>query len=213
MSSPMKKLIATFALSALAYAAHAGGLEALENFVRTAKSGRADFTQVVTSPGKDGTVRTKTSTGTFEFQRPNRFRFAYRKPFEQTIVADGKTLWLHDVDLNQVTARSQDKVLGSTPAALLATSPNLDALKKDFELTALPDKDGLQWVQATPKVKEGQLNGVKIGFRGNDLAALDITDGFGQRSVLTFNKFELNADIPPAQFAFKPPLNADLVKQ
>jgi outer membrane lipoprotein carrier protein len=38
-------------------------------------------------------------------------------------VADGQTLWLHDVDLNQVTARKQAQVLGSTPAALIAAAP------------------------------------------------------------------------------------------
>ena len=68
-------------------------------------------------------------------------------------------------------------------------------------------------MQATPKVKEGQLNNVKIGFRGNELASLDIADGFGQRSVITFSKMELNGEIPAATFAFKPPVNADLVKQ
>lgn len=208
----MKKIIA-LAIAFFAVAAQAGGIEALENFVKTAKSGRAEFTQTVTSPAKDGQVRTKTSTGTFEFARPNRFRFAYRKPFEQVIVADGKTLWLHDVDLNQVSARNQDKVLGSTPAALIAASPDLGALRKDFELQGLPDANGMQWVQATPRDKEGQVHSVKIGFRGNELAALDIVDGFGQRSQIAFSKMELNTDLPASTFQFKPPVNADLVKQ
>jgi outer membrane lipoprotein carrier protein len=209
----MKKAFASLLLSALALGAQASGLDALENFVKSAKSGRAEFTQVVTSPAKDGQVRTKTSTGTFEFARPNRFRFAYRKPFEQVIVADGKTLWQYDVDLNQVSTRNQQRALGSTPAALIAASPDLAALRKDFDLQTLPDAEGLQWVQATPKVKEGQVHSVKIAFRGNELAALDIADGFGQRSVLTFTKMDLNADLPAATFQFKPPPAADLVKQ
>jgi outer membrane lipoprotein carrier protein len=208
----MKRILAIL-VAAFSFAAHADGVASLESFIRNAKSGRADFTQVVTSPGKDGQVRTKTSTGTFEFSRPNRFRFTYRKPFEQVIVADGKTVWLHDVDLNQVTQRSQEKVLGSTPAALIAASPDLGTLRKDFDLQPLPEKDGMQWVQATPKVKEGQVHNVKIGFRGNELASLDIVDGFGQRSVLTFTKMELNSDIPATAFQFKPPTNADVVRQ
>lgn len=195
-------------------AASAGGLESLENFVKTAKTGRADFTQVVTSPSREGQApRTKTSTGTFEFSRPNRFRFDYKKPFEQTIVADGQTLWMHDVDLNQVTARKQSQVLGATPAALIASSPDLNALKKDFKLDAIADTDGLQWVQATPRAKDGQLNSVKIGFRGDALAALDIHDSFGQRSVITFSKMALNAGVTADSFQFKPPQGADLVKQ
>lgn len=210
----MNKLFATLLIAATSVSAGAAGLESLENFVRTAKSGRAEFTQVVTAPARDGqAARSKTSSGTFEFSRPNRFRFSYKKPFEQTIVADGQTLWLHDVDLNQVTARKQAQVLGSTPAALIAAAPDLAALRKDFNLEAAPDKDGLQWVQATPKAKDGQLNSVKIGFRGAELAALEIMDGFGQRSVMTFSKMDVTASVPADAFQFTPPKGADLVKQ
>jgi outer membrane lipoprotein carrier protein len=209
----MKKLFATLALTALAAAAHAGGMESLENFIRSAKSGRAEFTQVITAPAKEGqAARTKTSSGTFEFQRPNRFRFEYRKPFEQSIVADGQTLWLHDKDLNQVTHRKQAKVLGSTPAALIAASPDLETLKKDFDLQALPEKDGLQWVQATPRAKDGQLASMKVGFRGDQLATLDILDSFGQHSVLTFTGMQLNAGVSADAFRFQPPKGADVVQ-
>lgn len=210
----MYKLIATILIAGTSLSVGATGLESLENFVKTARSGRAEFTQVVTAPARAGEVaKTKTSTGTFEFSRPNRFRFSYKKPFEQTIVADGQTLWLHDADLNQVTARKQAQVLGSTPAALIAAAPDLAALRKDFNLEAAPDKDGLQWVQATPKAKDGQLSSVKIGFRGNDLAALEILDGFGQRSLMTFSKMDLAAAVPEQAFQFTPPKGADLVRQ
>lgn len=209
----MKKLIAAAFLSAAGLAAQAGPIESLENFIRTAKSGKAEFTQVVTAPARQGqAARTKTSTGTFEFERPNRFRFIYQKPFQQTIVADGQTLWMHDVDLNQVTSRKQAKVLGTTPAALIAASPDLETLKRDFELQALPDKDGMQWVQATPKVKEGQLTAMKVGFRGEQLAALDIQDSFGQRSLLTFNGMQLNGGVSADAFRFTPPKGTDVVQ-
>lgn len=209
----MKKLFATFALAALAAAAHAGPIESLENFIKNAKTGRAEFTQVITAPSRNGeAARTKTSSGTFEFQRPSRFRFEYRKPFEQTIVADGQTLWLHDKDLNQVSQRKQAKVLAQTPAALIAASPDLETLKRDFDLQALPDRDGMQWVQATPKQKEGQLTSMKVGFRGEQLAALDILDSFGQRSLLTFNGLQVNAAVSPESFRFTPPKGADVVQ-
>lgn len=212
----MKKTIAiaTFLMAACALSARASGLDSLENFVKSARSGRAQFTQVVTGPAREGQgVRSKTSSGTFEFARPNRFRFDYGKPFEQTIVADGRTLWLYDADLNQVTARQQSQVMGSTPAALIAAAPDLGALRKDFSLEAAGEKDGLQWVQATPRVKEGQLHSVRVGFRGDDLAALEILDSFGQRSMLTFTKMELNVPVPPQLFQFKPPPGADVVQQ
>ena len=88
-----KKLFVVLAWPFVAASAWADGLQRLEDFVRTVSSGRADFTQVVTAPAREGqAARTKTSSGTFEFSRPNRFRFVYRKPFDQTIVADGQTL-------------------------------------------------------------------------------------------------------------------------
>ena len=208
------KLLATFLIAACALPVRAGGLESLENFVKTAKSGKADFTQVVTSPSKDGQApRSKTSSGTFEFSRPGRFKFAYKKPFEQTIVADGQTLWLDDVDLNQVTARSQAAVLSSTPAAVIASAPDLRALQADFTLQAAPDKDGLEWVLASPKAKEGSLQSVRVGFKGTSLAALEILDSFGQQSRLSFGAFAVNAGADGAAFQFKPPVGADVIRQ
>ncbi len=195
----------------------ADGLQALEEFVKSTRTGRAEFTQVVTSPGKDGqAAKSRTSTGTFEFLRPQRFRFVYKKPFEQTIVADGVTLWLYDVDLNQVTARKQAQTLGSTPAALIASASTIAAIEADFSLQAAPERDGLSWVLATPKAKDGQLRTVGVGFRvqdkGHVLAVLEIFDSFGQRSVLTFGKVQLNPALDPALFQFSPPAGADVVR-
>jgi outer membrane lipoprotein carrier protein len=210
----MKKLIAPLLIAGCAQYACADGLKSLENFMKTVQGGRAEFIQDVTSPPKDGQPpRTKHSSGTFEFQRPGRFRFVYRKPFEQTIVADGKTLWLYDADLNQVTQRKQADALGNTPAAIIAAKPDVQSLQADFTLQALPDKDGLEWVQATPKNKEGELQSVKVGFKGDALTTLDILDGFGQRSVLQFSQTQTNPSFPPNAFEFKPPAGADVVKQ
>jgi len=197
--------------------ASANGLESLEQFMRQAQSGRAQFSQVVSSPAKDGKVgRSKTSTGVFEFERPGRFRFIYQKPFAQTLVADGQTLWMYDVDLNQVTARKQAQALGSTPAAMLTSSSDLKALQADFVFQAEPDKDGLHWMRATPKAKEGQIQSVLAAFRSTDkgpaLAVLEVQDSFGQRSVLTFSAYEANPAWGQDHFHFKPPAGADVVR-
>ena len=208
------KLIATFLIAACAISARAGGLESLESFIRTVKTARTEFTQVVTLPAKEGqSARAKTSSGTFEFSRPGRFRFVYKKPFEQTIVADGQTLWLYDVDLNQVTARKQAQVLGSTPAALIASAADVRALQVDFALTADAASDGLEWVLASPKAKDSALQSVRVGFRSGELAVLEMVDSFGQRSSLRFNAFQANVALEPAIFLFKPPAGADVIRQ
>ena len=185
--------------------AWADAVDTLREFTREVKTGRASFTQTVTSP--DG-ARKKTSTGSFEFSRPNRFRFAYEKPFAQLIVGDGAKVWLHDIDLNQVTVRAMDQALGGTPAALLAGG----ALDKDFELSAQPAKDGLDWVLATPRAKDGSVASLRVGFRGKDLAALEIVDAFGQRSAMQFSGVQQGLALPAERFRFTPPPGADVLQ-
>ena len=194
--------------------AHADGMDSLESFIRTARFGHAEFTQVVTAPGRDGqAARTRKSTGTFDFSRPNRFRFVYNQPMAQTIVADGQTLWLYDTDLNQVTARQQSAVLASTPAALIASAPDIKALQADFTLVNAPEQDGLAWVLATPRATDGSLHSIRVGFKGSALAVLDIVDSFGQRSVLTFGAFQTGKAPESSTFVFKSPAGADVIRQ
>ena len=201
----MKTLLLTATLLVGA-AAHADSVDTLREFVRDAKSGRANFTQTVTSP--DG-AKKKTSSGSFEFIRPDRFRFAYSKPFEQLIVGDGHKVWLFDPDLNQVSVRKASQALGATPAALLAG----DSLDRDFTLQPQPDKDGLAWAQATPKAKDGPFQFMRVGFRGKELAAVEIVDSFGQRSVLQFSNVASNVQLPTERFRFTPPAGAEVLEQ
>ena len=201
----MKTLLLTATLLVGA-AAHADSVDTLREFVRDAKSGRANFTQTVTSP--DG-AKKKTSSGSFEFIRPDRFRFAYSKPFEQLIVGDGHKVWLFDPDLNQVSVRKASQALGATPAALLAG----DSLDRDFTLQPQPDKDGLAWAQATPKAKDGPFQFMRVGFRGKELAAVEIVDSFGQRSVLQFSNLASNVQLPAERFKFTPPAGAEVLEQ
>ena len=214
MNEFMKSIWTLLLGAMLALPANASGLDALEAFVKNVKTGHAVFMQVVTAPAKDGqAARSKTSSGTFEFSRPNRFRFDYLKPFAQTIVADGQTLWLFDTDLNQATARSQVAALGSTPAALIASAADLKALEANFALSPAPEKDGLEWVVATPKGSDNALQSVRVGMKGSGLAVLEILDSFGQRSVMTFSAMQVNVVLDPTVFQFKPPAGADVVRQ
>lgn len=199
-------LLALPMLLLVAVAAHADALDTLRDFVRDVKSGRATFTQQLTSA--DGQKK-RTSSGSFAFERPNRFRFEYAKPFEQLIVSDGQKVWVYDVDLNQVTQRRLSQALGATPAALLAGA----ALDKEFELTALPSQGGIDWVQALPRQKDGAFQSMRIGFRGKELAAVEILDSFGQRSRLDFSQYEANAAIPASTWRFTPPAGADVIEQ
>ena len=199
-------LVAWGALTLVPMAAQADAVEALKAFVQQVKTGRATFVQTVTSP--DG-AKTKTSSGSFEFARPDRFRFAYTKPFDQLIVADGQKVWIYDSDLNQASSRKFTQALGATPAALLAGAD----LGRDFDLVGLPSTDGLDWAKATPKVKDGAFESMRIGFKGKQLAAVEVTDNFAQRSRLTFAQFSANVELPPERFKFVIPKGVDVLEQ
>lgn len=202
----MKQLL--WLLAFVASATHADAVDALRDFTRDVKTGRTTFTQVVSSADN---AKKKTSSGSFEFARPNRFRFAYAKPYEQLIVGDGESVWLYDVDLQQVTVRAMDQALGATPAALLAGA-NVD---KDFELKAQPSAQGLDWVLATPRAKgeAASFQSLSVGFKGKALAAIELVDNFGQRSLLTFGDVVTNVAPAADAFRFAPPKGVEVLRQ
>lgn len=204
----MRRLVGLLIALALGLpaAARADAVDTLKAFVRDVKTGRSTFTQTVTSP--DG-AKKKTSSGRFEFARPDRFRFDYLKPFEQLIVCDGQSVWIFDADLNQASRRNYTDALGATPAALLAGAD----LARDFDLTALPSKDGLDWAQATPKARDGAFQSMRIGFRGKQLMAVEITDSFSQRSLLQFTQFAANVELAPQGFKFVVPSGVEVLEQ
>jgi outer membrane lipoprotein carrier protein len=205
MNGHMKTSIAA-ALLLVAAAAQADAVDTLRDFVQNVKTGSAAFSQTVVSA--DG-AKKKSSSGQFEFMRPNRFRFGYSKPFEQVIVADGEKVWIYDKDLNQASSRRIAQALGSTPAALLAGA----SLEREFTLAPESPRDGLEWALATPKAKDGPFQAMRVGFRGKELAAVEITDSFGQRTQLQFSDFKANPPLAPERFRFSVPPGADLIEQ
>ena len=199
------RAVTVAALSLACASAFATATDELRDFVRNVKSGKSTFTQTVVSPnGKQ-----KVSNGSFEFARPNRFRFVYEKPYAQTVVGDGTKVWIYDPDLNQASSRKTGDALANTPAALIVSND----IDKVFTLSDQPSKDGLDWVLATPKQAEGTVRSLKVGFRNHALAQLEIDDSFGQRSLIVFNAFEPNAKLATDTFVFTPPKGADVSEQ
>jgi outer membrane lipoprotein carrier protein len=203
----MKLLVAgmTVALGLASVAARAGGIDELHAFLDGAKNGRATFKQTVQARNARAP---QSSSGTFAFARPGKFRWSYDKPYEQLVVGDVAKVWVYDKDLNQVIVRQLDAALGATPAALLAGD---NALERNFTLVDGGSADGLAWVEATPKAADSTFTKVRIGFRGALPRAMELTDAFGQTTRLAFDAFERNVAIPADQFRFAPPAGADVV--
>ncbi|HEY0061347.1 MAG TPA: outer membrane lipoprotein chaperone LolA [Telluria sp.] len=209
MQIVFKSTIGALALSlAFAGTAHATALEQFKSFVSSTQSARGEFTQRqvkktgATKPGD-------TSSGTFLFARPGKFIWTYTKPYDQLLQADGEQLFIYDKDLNQVTVRKLGDALGSSPAAILFGSNDLE---KNFTLAEAGTRDGLEWLNATPKAKDSQFQQISIGLKNGTPAAMELKDSFGQTSQLAFPKFEKNPALGPTQFKFEVPKGADVFK-
>lgn len=203
---------AIFAAGALATgAAHASALEQFKSFVSTTKSARGDFNQLQVRKSKVAKAP-QTSTGTFVFARPGKFIWTYQKPYEQVLQADGETLYIYEKDLNQVTTRKLGNALGSSPAAILFGSNDLE---KNFTLAEATDRnrDGLEWLNATPKAKDSTFSQIAIGMKDGLPQQMELKDNFGQTSVLKFTSFERNPALGAQAFKFEVPPGAEVVNQ
>ncbi len=195
-------LAAVFLLPATAAGS---SLERFSQFLTTTLSAKGEFVQRIVD--RNGKV-VQESKGTLAFSRPSRFRWTYVKPYAQLIVGDGTKVWIYDQDLKQVTVRRFDQALTSTPAALLAGN---NEVMRAFQISDQGERDGLEWLQAVPKVKEGGFESMRIGFGFGGPEVMELLDSFGQVTVLRFTKFERNPKLDAKLFRFSPPPGADVI--
>jgi outer membrane lipoprotein carrier protein len=185
--------------------ASAATLDRLRGFVRDTQTARTSFTQTVTD--KSGRV-VQRSNGEFTLARPGKFRWSVDKPYRQLVVGDGERVWIYDEDLNQVVVRKAGEAIGSTPAALLAGRDNVE---KAFQWRELPSSGGLDWLGATPLAKDAAFAEIRLGFDAKSLAALELSDAFGQKTVVRFGELDRNPSLAPETFRFVPPKGADVI--
>ena len=144
-----------------------------------------------------------------QFQRPGKFRWTYQQPYEQIIVGDGAKFWLYDKDLNQVTVKKLDAALGNSPAALLAGN---NEIERGFVLKNSGNRDGLEWLQATPKGSDSSFSAIYMAFDAQaGLVVMELNDAFGHKTVLRFAGLQRNPRLSAQQFQFTPPAGTDLI--
>jgi len=205
-----RRVLAALACAALVpalqpSAAYASSLDRFSQFLSATQSAKGEFEQKVLDKG--GRI-VQQSRGTLAFQRPGKFRWTYVKPYAQLIVGDGTRVWIYDEDLQQVTVKRVDQALTSTPAALLAG--NNEAMRA-FRISDHGEKDGLEWLEAVPRDKEGGFERVRMGFGIAGLEAMEFYDSFGQITLLRFTSLTRNPTLEPSTFRFSPPKGADVV--
>lgn len=193
------------ALTTIALAAPSGEAR-LKDYLKGLNTLTSEFRQYTLSA--DG-GRMIESEGTFYLQRPGRFRWEYRAPMEQVIVADGDRVWLHDIELDQISHQSQSSALDGTPAQLLASNEPID---RYFEIFTWDPGDGRDWVELQPKKADGQVTRIRIGFIGEALDTLLMEDSFGQITRFSFLDTKRNPKLDPKLFKLDRPIGGDFLE-
>jgi len=183
----------------------AAGRQKVEGFLQGLQSLQAQFKQTLTD--RNGAT-VEQASGTLAIRRPDRFRWDYRQPNEQVIVADGARIWLYDADLEQVTVRKLDATLSATPAMLLSGQGNL---QDNFTVTQTAQEGAISWVRMEPKRDDTDFKWVRMGFEGATLKYMQLADKLGQTTQLEFAQLERNPPIDPSRFTFTVPPGADVI--
>ncbi len=206
----MKKVLVVFSfligMTVQLQAIAGDGVRLLEDFVAKVNSASGRFTQkVIDKQGK----QVDSSEGTFAFSRPGKFVWTYDSPYQQKMVCDGTDVWVWDIDLNQVTVRSAKGAIPQSPASVLFGS---NSIAKDWNAKDLPEKDGLKWVELTPKSKESNFSKVLFGFQGKVPERMEFTGSLGEKSDLVFKDVEVGVPLKASDFEFVPPKGADVLR-
>lgn len=205
----MRKPFATAVLFASFIAcAHAGARDELNAFANGLKGLDGQFQQQVF----DGGGKPKeSSSGEVSLSRPNLFRWEYRKPYAQLIVADGHKIWNYEPDLQQVSVREQSAEEQGSPLAVLLDPASLE---KRFEVTETGQADGLDWLTLKPKNSgDASFQFARLGFGKDGLERMEILDAVGQRTRIDFSGWKRNPGFGKDTFHFVPPADVDVVGQ
>ncbi len=178
----------------------------LKSFVEQVHAATGTFQQTVVGP--QGQTR-RPQSGEFSFERPGRFKWEVLSPYAQTIVSDGKQVFQLDPDLNQVTVRNVDQAIGASPAAVLFGTGELD---KVFNVSPMPERDGLAWLRAKPRNGEAGFVHLDLGMRDGMPVRIVLLDAFGQTTRVELSAMQRNPSLPATTFQFVPPAGADVVR-
>lgn len=151
----------------------------------------------------------ETAKGDCSIERPGRFRWNYREPYQQVIVSDSSKLWIYDEDLAQVTVNQVIAGAPGTPAELL--SAQFDVATR-YTVAHLGPLEGYDWYRLHPKDAKTQFQEVELGFADHEIKAMRLKDNLGQTTLLHFEAVKRNAPMAQTLFQFTPPAGVDVVE-
>jgi len=184
----------------------ADGARLVNDYLKGVSSLEADFQQYTFAADRSLKVE---ADGRFYLQRPGKFRWEYRTPYEQVIIADGKRVYLHDIELDQISHQSQSRALRGTPALLLSDD---NPVERHFTVRAIDSTDGREWVELKPRENDSEVLQIELGFMGKQLDSMIMKDTFGQETRLDFSGIKRNSVLSNGLFKFEEGVGGDFLQ-
>ncbi len=207
MRSVVRVLVLTAIIWSSPVAPGPKATDSLGRFFRDVETFTARFEQIVLDEGLN---QIEESVGRLTIKRPGRFRWDYDPPLEQKIISDGDKVWIHDIDLEQVTVRPLVDTLGKTPATILAGKGNIS---QNYLVTDLGNYGKLSWVGMKSKQEDSAFSDMRIGFENGNLRVIELVDNLGQTTRIKFLNAVENPQVSDDSFAFVPPRGVDVIDQ
>lgn len=165
---------------------------------------QAEFKQTVLDDKKSVVQQ---SMGQVSIQRPGKFSWIYKTPYEQQIIADGKELWVYDVDLEQVTVKPIEQGLATAPIMVLMKKQRVES---EFDVNEVGQRKFLFWVELVPKKSDMEYSRIYLGLENDTIKAMELRDNFGQSTQIVFENMRKDVVFNPKTFQFDPPPGVDV---
>jgi outer membrane lipoprotein carrier protein len=144
--------------------------------------------------------------------KPGKLRWKTEGVYEQLVISDGKSLWIYDADLEQVSIKDMDNRLSETPALLLGG--DVSAIDNDFNITQAPSDNTLLFI-LQPKDSSQLFDSLELSFNKLDkdqpLTQMIIRDASGQITDISFTNVSRNPKLGLNIFTFEIPKGVDVI--
>ncbi len=201
----MRNLLIVSVLFSVNVFADEKAVQRVEGYLSNVQSLEGEFQETIVD---DASNLVDEARGKLYLQRPGQFRWDYSEPYLQSVVSNGKKVWVYDSELEQVTVKTLDSSLDDTPAMLLSST---QPVEDTFLVGDLVEKGGIEWVELKPKTAEAVFASVRLGFAGDELDVMELVDNFGQTTRLQFSAVVKNPTLDGALFEFTPPPGVDVI--
>jgi len=177
----------------------------LESFLKGLQTFSADFEQTLFNEfGEELEI----SSGTVFLAQPGKFHWAYETPYSQYLVSNGKSLWIYDEDLEQVTISDMGDAVEKSPASILSGDVELE---DNYLVNELGSDGENTWLEITPEDVNSQYNAIRLGFNEQELSGMVLFDNLGQSTRILFTSTSRNTELDSALFNFEPPEGVDII--